>query len=226
MDRGVRGEEPTAKELPVTADTAFWNNIAEKYAKKPVENPAAFERKIACTKSLLNPRDVVLDVGCGTGSLALRLAPCCAQVHGLDLSSEMIRIARDKAKAAEVTNVTFHIGPFDDSFSAFEAESLRGICAYSLLHLTEDLPAALRRIYGLLEPGGFFVSSTVCLGGSWVPYGPLLWLMRALGKAPTVKIFSKRTLEDEVRRSGFLDITQPEVGADSNIAFLVATKPR
>jgi arsenite methyltransferase len=210
----------------VTADTAFWNNLAEKYAKKPVENPAAFERKISITKSLMNQGDVVLDVGCGTGSLALRLSPCCAHVHGLDLSSEMIRIARGKAKAAQVTNVTFHVGPFDDGFTAFEAESLRGIFAYSLLHLTDDLPAALRRIYGLLEPGGFFVSSTVCLGGSWVPYGPLLWLMRAFGKAPTVKIFSRRTLAEEMRRSGFVDIAQPEVGAASNIAFIVATKPR
>jgi arsenite methyltransferase len=165
----------------MTADAAFWNNLAEKYARKPVENPTAFERKIAITKSLMTPSDVVLDVGCGTGSLALRLSPCGAHVHGLDLSSEMIRIARGKAKAAEVTNVTFHVGPFDDSFTAFEDESFRGICAYSLLHLVDDLPAALLRI--------------------------------------------QRTLEDAVRRAGFVDIVQPDVGAEPTIAFMVATKP-
>jgi arsenite methyltransferase len=210
----------------VTADAAFWNDLAEKYASKPVEDPAAFERKIEITKSLMTPSDVVLDVGCGTGSLALRLSPCGAHVHGLDLSSEMIRIARGKTQAAEVTNVTFHVGPFDDSFTLFEDASLRGICAYSLLHLTEDLPAALGRIFRLLQPGGFFVSSTPCLGGSWVPYGLVLWIMRALGKAPTVKIFSRRALEDEVRRTGFVDIVQPDVGAKPNIVFMVATKPR
>jgi ubiquinone/menaquinone biosynthesis C-methylase UbiE len=210
----------------MTANAAFWNNIAEKYARKPVENPAAFERKIAITKSLMTPSDIVLDVGCGTGSLAMRLSPCGTHVHGLDLSSEMIRIARGKTKAAEVTNVTFHVGPFDDSFTVFEDESLRGICAYSLLHLADDLPATIRRIFRLLEPGGFFVSSTVCLGESWVPYGPLLWIMRSLGKAPTVKIFSKRTLEDEVRLAGFVDIVQPDVGAKPNLVFMVATKPR
>ena len=208
------------------ADPAFWNKIAEKYASKPVDNAAAFERKIAITKSLMSPSDVVLDIGCGTGSLALRLSPCGAHIHGLDLSSEMIRIAQGKARAADVTNTTFHVGPFDDSFSAFEDESLNGICAYSLLHLVDDLPATLRRILRLLEPGGFFVSSTVCLGGSWVPYGPLLWLMRTVGKAPTVKIISKRTLEDEVRRAGFVDIVQHDVGAEANIAFIVAAKSR
>jgi arsenite methyltransferase len=210
----------------VTTDAAFWNHLAEKYARQPVANPAAFERKIAITKSLMSPSDAILDIGCGTGSLALRLAPCAAIVHGLDLSSEMIRIARDKASAAQVTNVTFVVGSFDDSFAAFEDESLRGICAYSLLHLADDLPAALRRIFRLLTPGGFFVSSTPCLGGSWVPYGPLLWLMRAVGKAPTVKIFSKRALEGEVSRAGFVGIAQPDVGAAPNVAFMVATKPR
>ena len=207
-------------------NATFWDRTAEKYAKKPVANPAAFERKIAITKSLMNSGDVVLDVGCGTGSLALRLSPFGAHIHGLDLSGEMIRIAQGKARAAEVTNVTFHVGPFDDSFTAFEGASLRGICAYSLLHLADDLPTTLQRIFRLLEPGGFFVSSTVCLGESRVPYGPLLWVMRKLGKAPTVNIFSKRTLEDEVKKVGFVDIVQPDVGAGSIIAFMVATKPR
>ena len=207
-------------------NAAFWDNAAEKYASKPVENPAAFERKIAITKSLMTPRDVVLDVGCGTGSLAMRLSPCGAHVHGLDVSSEMIRIARSKTKAAEVTNVTFHVGPFDDSFTVFEDGSLCGICAYSLLHLADDLPGTLRRIFRLLEPGGFFVSSTVCLGESRVPYGPLLWIMRTLGKAPAVNIFSKRTLEDELGLAGFVDIGQPDVGVKPIIAFMVATKPR
>jgi ubiquinone/menaquinone biosynthesis C-methylase UbiE len=210
----------------MTTDAAFWDGIAEKYAKKPVANPDVFEAKIAITKSHMKPTDVVLDIGCGTGSLALRLAGSAAQVHGLDLSSEMIRIANGKAKAQEVENVTFHTGPFDDTFGAFDAESLDGICAYNLLHLVEDRSAALAQIFDLLKPGGFFISSTVCLGESWVPYGAIIWAMRMVGKAPMVKTFDKRTLESEMRQAGFVDLSQPDVGAKSDIAFIVAMKPR
>ena len=212
-------------EPDMTADSAFWDNIAERYAKQPVKNPDAFEAKIAITKSHMKPTDVVLDIGCGTGSLALRLAESALHVHGLDVSSEMIRIANDKAQAQQVENVTFHTGPFDEGFATLEAESLDGICAYSLLHLVEDRSAALAQIFRMLKPGGFFISSTVCLGESWVPYRPLLWVMRKLGKAPTVMIFDKRTLEEDLQRAGFTDLSQPDVGATSEIAFLVAMKP-
>lgn len=207
------------------ADPAFWNNLAEQYAAKPVDDPAAFERKIQVTRDLMGPDATVLDIGCGTGSLALRLADAGHAVHGLDLSSEMVRIARTKTAAQGVDNVHFHVGPFDDSFSAFSPGTLDGICAYSILHLLEDRVAALTHIHRMLKPGGFFVSSTVCLRNSWVPFSLLLPVMRWLGKAPWVWVISTDELVAEIEAAGFIDVEVVDVGADARVAFVTARRP-
>lgn len=206
-------------------DVTFWNRIAERYARMPVKNPDAFERKIAVTLAGLEPDAVVLDIGCGTGSLALRLAPHVAHVHGLDVAEAMIAIAERKARAQRVENVSFHVGAFDDGFRGFADGSLDGICAYSLLHLVDDRRDVLARIHRLLRPGGLFVASTVCLGG-WFPYGPLLSLMRRFGRAPRVALLSKRVLREEIENAGFVEVQEPDVGSHGKISFVVARKPR
>jgi ubiquinone/menaquinone biosynthesis C-methylase UbiE len=195
------------------ADLEFWNGIAERYARKPVTNPQAFERKIDVTAALI-----------GTGSLALRLAPHAATVHGLDVSSRMIDIARQKAAAQQVHNVEFHVGALDASLSHFADASLDLVCAYSLLHLMTDRPAALQQMHRLLKPGGFFVSSTPCLGRTWPLLKPVLRTMRWLGKAPHVDGFDKKRLTHEIRDAGFVDLREPDVGAKRAIAFIVARR--
>lgn len=208
----------------MNVDASFWNRIAERYAQQPVADPAAFDRKIAITRSNMSPSSVVLDAGCGTGSLVLRLASAGAHVHGLDVSSEMIRIARERASAAGSSNVTFHEGAVDER-APFAAGSLDGVCFYSLLHLLADRPAALGLASRWLKPGGFFVASTTCLGESWLPYAPLLTVMRWLGRAPRVWMLTKAGLADEVRAAGFVSVEEPEIGAASTLSFLVARKP-
>ncbi len=205
-------------------DATFWDALAERYAAKPVDNPTAFERKQALTLRRMDRQQVVLDIGCGTGSLALILAPHAAHVHGLDFSGEMVRIARDKARDQGVDNVTFHVGPFDDTVP-FEDASLDGLYAGSLLHLLPDRQDALARAYRLLRPGAWFHSSTVCLGESWVPYTPILAVMRWVGKAPPVWVISKDTLVQELEAAGFVDLQQPDVGAAATTAFVLARKP-
>ena len=54
----------------------FWDRIADRYAAKPVPDQAVYERKLQITRTLLHPQAEVLELGCGTGSTALALAPC------------------------------------------------------------------------------------------------------------------------------------------------------
>jgi arsenite methyltransferase len=209
----------------MTTDPQFWNKLADKYAAQAVGNPEAFERKIDVTKALLTSESVVLNIGCGTGSLALRLAPDAGHVHGLDFSDAMIGIARGKLEAADFDNVTFHVGAVESVATLFEPGSLDVVCAYSILHLLEDPPAAVSQIFDLLKPGGAFVSSTVVLGQTWVPYRPILAVMRWIGKAPLVQILSPDQLAELFEAAGFVDVVAPDVGAESTVAFLTARKP-
>lgn len=205
----------------------FWNAQAESYSAKPVGDPEAFDRKTAITRALIEPDHTVLEIGCGTGSLCLRLAPTGAQLHGLDVAAQMIRIARDKAREAAASNAHFHVGPFDDTFTAFEPGALDGVLAYSILHLLPRRQDAIARIFELLRPGGYVVASTVCLAESWVPFSPVIGFMRWIGKAPWVDVkLSKERLHAELRAAGFERLEQPDVGASSIVDFVVAHKPR
>ncbi len=215
--------EPTG--CGVAKGAEFWNKIAKEYAQRPVEDPAAFERKIAFIKDLMTPDSIVLDVGCGTGSLALRLAQSGCEIHGVDFSEEMIRIARQKRDAAQAHNVVFHVGAFDDTFNAFEPGSLDGVGFHSLLHLVPQRKPILERAFSLLKPGGFLTSSTSCLGEARIPFGPMLTVMRWIGKAPPVTILRSKALLEEFQAAGFEDARIVDVGAKPTIAFIVAHKP-
>ena len=209
----------------MSTDDVFWDRLAERYAKQPIANLASYERKLDVTKSRLSPTDVILDIGCGTGSLALELAPHVATVHALDFSGEMIKVGQRKASDQNVTNVAFHQSTLEAA-EGFRPGQFDGICAYNILHLVEDRADTLQRIFAYLKPGGFFISSTVCLGESFVPYKPVLAVMRWFGKAPPVRIFSAKELLSEIRDAGFADISTPDVGAKKIVAFVAATKPR
>ena len=208
----------------MTTDAKFWDNIADKYAASPVKNLTAFERKQAITREHLRPDSNVLEIGCGTGSLALTLSAYVGHIHAIDFSAEMLRIATGKQKAQGVSNVTFHQGTLDNA-AHFEPESFDCALAFSILHLVPDRTRVLRRIWELLEPGGSFISSNACLGDPWVPYGLLISVMRLFGKAPIVHIYKRETIMREMREAGFTEVQEHDVGAERMMAFIVARKP-
>lgn len=209
----------------MSTDEKFWDDLAERYAAQPVADVPAFERKKAITRAHLHSDAKVLEVGCGTGSLALDLARSAGHIDALDVSAEMIRIANGKKAAQRVTNVTFHQGTLDGPLPFAHAQFDVAL-AYSILHLVPDRPRVLAALFELLRPGGVLIASNVCLGQSWVPYGPLITVARWLGKAPHVYVYDRSTIIRELGEAGFVDVEEKDVGAKKLVAFLVARKPR
>jgi arsenite methyltransferase len=206
------------------ADAKFWNQLAERYAAQPVKDVRAFDRKKAITREHLRPRSTVLEIGCGTGSLALEMSRDVGHIHAVDVSAEMTQIAERKQAAQGVTNVTFHTGTLDAVLPQLPTE-FDAVWAYSILHLVDDRADTLKTAFELLKPGGTFVSSNVCLAGTWVPYRTLIAVMRWFGKAPHVDCYDRKVILREIAEAGFTDIEEKDVGTSRLVAFIVANKP-
>lgn len=211
--------------MTTDADARFWDAMAERYAKKPLPDPAATARKLDIIKGLLRPTDRLLDVGCGTGTIALELAPHVAEAHGVDLSTGMIAIAERKAADAEVGNATFHVRPAG-TLETFADAQFDLVCAFNLLHLVADPAALARAIYRVTAPGGAFVSSTPCLGGWFPPWGLLLPALHLIGKAPPVTRFTAAQLHATLAEAGFTAVQAHDVGGSARDVFVTARRPR
>jgi ubiquinone/menaquinone biosynthesis C-methylase UbiE len=93
----------------------------------------------------------VLDVGCGTGFLALRLAELGHIVSGVDLSDQMIEQARGKAEQAAL-EIEFRVGDAVDLDSADEAYDL--VVARHVIWNLPDPERGVAEWLRVLRPGG------------------------------------------------------------------------
>ena len=206
------------------ADARFWDRIARKYAADPIKDMDGYARTLDRTRYYLRGTDTVLELGCGTGTTALTLAPHVGRLVATDLSGEMIAIAREKAAAAACRNAEFVVAtpesaPWPDGL--FDA-----VLAFNLWHLVADRVSAFAHVHRVLRPGGLFVSKTPCLA----EMNPLIKLavpvMRFVGKAPYVASFSAVTLERDIEAAGFTLIERARHGSGRKDAriFIVARK--
>lgn len=184
----------------------FWDKVADKYAKSPIADEAAYQYTLERTRSYLSADDNILEVGCGSGSTALLLADNVNQVTASDLSSNMVSIGAKKATTQGISNVTFVNATLSDN--TLEKEPYDAVLALNLLHLLKDVPTAIRRINGLLKPGGVFISKTVCLANSGAPLKYqimklVLPVMQWANKAPYVNIMEPGELENMIASNGF-----------------------
>ncbi len=138
---------------------------------------AAFEwlRRRAIGRLDLEPGDVVLDAGCGTGlSLALLRAGVGAKgrIIGIEQSPEMIAQARQRVAGKGWTNVKLLCAPI---------EAVRIPCRLdaALFHFTHDIlrrPEALANVIGRLKPGAKVVACGLKWAGPWaVPSNLFVW---------------------------------------------------
>lgn len=205
-------------------DARFWDRFARRYAAASIKDMAGYERTLARTAELIRGAAQVLEIGCGTGTTALRLAGEVGQLTCADISAEMITIAREKAVAEGCTNVSFRVAAPEDVTApdgGFDA-----VLAFSVLHLLRDEAATLRHLYSALKPGGLLVSKTPCVDELNLFIRLAIPVMRLVGFAPHINLSNAGKLEQAMSTAGFTIVERARHGSSEKDIrlFIVARK--
>jgi 2-polyprenyl-3-methyl-5-hydroxy-6-metoxy-1,4-benzoquinol methylase len=206
----------------MAATSTFWDKLADRYARQPIADEAAYETKLRVTRSHLRPDMRLLEFGCGTGGTALTHAPYVAHITAIDFSERMLEIARQKARTAGVTNVSFEQADIVSLEAAPGSYDM--VLGLSILHLIKPVEPVIDKVFSMLRPGGLFVSSTACLGDSMAFFRYIAPLGQALGLLPVINVMSADQLAAKFERSGFRIAHRWEPGRGKAV-FMIAEKP-
>jgi SAM-dependent methyltransferase len=182
------------------ATAAYLNNavIAERY-EQDIDGNVITTIDISWTLSFLEGCGKVCDLGCGTGRLMLPLVDRGMEVLGVDLSWEMLRVARQRLclPRAGVTLLRANLVELDSiRDSAFDAAA----CLFSTLGMISGREArreVLRHAYRILVPGGRFLVHAHNYWHLLRVRGGIAWMLRD---------FVRRCLGDEA--AGDCDLAQ------------------
>ncbi len=164
----------------------YWDRRAYTYDRSPGHSPK--DREIEVWKRLLkekiegNDTSCVLDVGTGTGFLSIMLTEMGFNVVGLDISREMLRRAREKAKEMHIEFVQG-----DAENLPFKTESFDAVVNRAVLWTLPDPERALAEWKRVLKSGGrlcFFLHEIH-------PRGIIPWIQKQLRNI-LILIFERR----------------------------------
>ena len=142
-------------------DDAKIVQIAGLYAKEDVADLPATVTDVSfgCGNptaiAALQPGEVVLDLGSGGGIdcfLAAKMVGPTGRVFGVDMTGEMIALARKNAGKVGATNVEFRLGEIEHL--PIEAGTVDVIISNCVINLSPDKPQVFREAFRVLRPGG------------------------------------------------------------------------
>jgi ubiquinone/menaquinone biosynthesis C-methylase UbiE len=197
----------------------------------------------------LNPGETVLDLGSGGGIdvlLSARRVGPSGKAYGLDMTDEMLALARENQRKAGLENVAFLKGEIENI--PLPDNSVDVIISNCVINLSTDKDRVLREAFRVLKPGGRFAVSDVVTRGAIpgdVRENVLLWVGCIAGALEdsdyagklaragfaAIEIEPTRVYHIEDARSFLtgqrvnVDAIAPQVEGKFMSAFIRATKP-
>lgn len=142
------------------------NNDPVRDPKELQEYMNRWDGQVFIDKMKLNTDKSVLEIGVGTGRLAIRTAPLCEKFVGIDISPKTVDRARENL--SEQSNATILLG----DFLTFDFNEAFDVIYSSLtfMHI-EDKQKAIDKVTSLLKKGGLFILSTDKNQASFIDMG-------------------------------------------------------
>jgi ubiquinone/menaquinone biosynthesis C-methylase UbiE len=142
-------------------ERAIWDGAAKTYDRNVMGTfREAYQKTIAAINQSLTPQSRVLEIGCGTGIIALGIAPHAGEVIGVDLSPKMIAIAQEKVRKNDLDTVRFQVGDAYDL--PFPPGAFDAVLLTNMLHFVKEPKTVLQEAHRLLKPGGLLATVTDC----------------------------------------------------------------
>lgn len=110
--------------------------------------------------------DLVLDLGCNDGSISQLMAKKAKEVVGTDIDTNLLRIAKKRAKEARIENISFEMIDAETKFP-FRKNSFDAVVAVDVIEHIDNYKGALREVHRILKKDGRFVLSVPNVDTTW-----------------------------------------------------------
>ncbi len=196
----------------------FWSKTTAEYDNHTSGSRNNYQQLVKQIAVDVGGAKHVLDVGAGTGEMALAIAENATAVDAVDLTPEMIAVGKNKAIQRGIDNIKFTVQ--DASALDFKDNSFDAVIVSNLLHIIDKPGKALLEINRVLIPGGLLVAPTFLHGETIVSL--FLSLLFQIKGFPIYHRFSTKSFARLINDSGFKVIIQTRQAGFMPISYVVA----